>query len=36
MDYRTELKTLIDGIDSDKFIKFLHDMVIAFKEQWGY
>lgn len=36
MDYKKEIITLIQGIESEKFLKFLHNMILAFKRDWGY
>ena len=35
MDYKNEIVTLLDGIQSEKFMKFLYNMIISFKKQWG-
>lgn len=36
MDYKKEIIKIILEIDSEKFLKFLHDMILAFKRDWGY
>lgn len=36
MDYKNEIVNLLDGIQSEKFMKFLYNMIISFKKQWGY
>ena len=36
VDYKNEIVTLLDGIQSEKFMKFLYNMIISFKKQWGY
>ncbi len=36
MDYKKEIIEMIQKIDSKKFMKFLYNMIVSFKEQWGY
>ena len=36
MDYKKEIIEMIQKIDSEKFIKFLYNMIVSFKNQWGY
>nr|DAL61719.1 MAG TPA_asm: hypothetical protein [Caudoviricetes sp.] len=36
MDYKKEIIEMIQKIDSEKFMKFLYNMIISFKSQWGY
>lgn len=35
MDYKKEIIELIENIHSEKFMKFLYNMIISFKKQWG-
>lgn len=36
MDYKKEIIEMVQKIDSDKFMKFLYNMIVSFKSQWGY
>lgn len=36
MDYKKEIIELIENIHSEKIMKFLYNMIISFKKQWGY
>lgn len=36
MNYKKKVIETIQEIESEKFIKFLYNMIISFKEQWGY
>lgn len=36
MDYKKEIIEMIQKIDSEKFMKFLYNMIVSFKSQWGY
>lgn len=36
MDYKKEIIDMIQEIHSEKFMKFLYNMIISFKNQWGY
>lgn len=36
MDYKKEIIEMIQKIGSEKFMKFLYNMIISFKKQWGY
>jgi len=36
MSYKTKVIEIIQKIESEKFMKFLYNMIISFKEQWGY
>nr|DAE45306.1 MAG TPA: hypothetical protein [Caudoviricetes sp.] len=36
MDYKKEIIEMIENIHSEKFMKFLYNMIISFKKQWGY
>lgn len=36
MNYKKKIIEMVQNIESEKFIKFLYNMIISFKEQWGY
>lgn len=36
MDYKKEIIGMIQKIESEKFMKFLYNVIVSFKEQWGY
>ena len=36
MDYKEKVIEMIQKIESEKFMKFLYNMIVSFKEQWGY
>lgn len=36
MDYKKEIIKMLENIHSEKFMKFLYNMIISFKKQWGY
>ena len=36
MDYKKEIETLLNEIQSVKFLKFLYNIIASFKRQWGY
>lgn len=36
MNYKKKVIETIQKIDSEKFMKFLYNMIVSFKEQWGY
>nr|DAW92590.1 MAG TPA: hypothetical protein [Bacteriophage sp.] len=36
MNYKKKVIEAIQKIESEKFMKFLYNMIISFKEQWGY
>ena len=36
MDYKKEIETLRIEIQSEKFLKFLYNIIVSFKKQWGY
>lgn len=36
MSYKAKVIEIIQKIESEKFMKFLYNMIISFKEQWGY
>ena len=35
MNYKKEIIEMIQKIDSEKFLKFLYNMIVSFKKQWG-
>lgn len=36
MDYKKEIIEMVQKIDCEKFMKFLYNMIVSFKSQWGY
>ena len=36
MDYKEKVIEMIQKIESEKFMKFLYNMIVSFKEQWRY
>lgn len=36
MDYKKEIGNLLNEIQSEKFLKFLYNVIVSFKRQWGY
>ena len=36
MDYRKMIIELVEKLESEKFLKFLYNVIISFKKQWGY
>ena len=36
MDYKKQIETLLNEIQSEKFLKFLYNIIVSFKRQWGY
>lgn len=36
MDYKRQLIEQIQAIESEKFLKFLYELVQSFKRNWGY
>lgn len=36
MDYKKEIGNLLNEIQSEKFLKFLYNVIVSFKKQWGY
>ena len=36
VDYKKEIIEMLENIHSEKFMKFLYNMIISFKKQWGY
>lgn len=36
MDYKKEIETFLNEIQSEKFLKFLYNVIVSFKRQWGY
>lgn len=36
MDYKEKVIEMIQKIESEKFMKLLYNMIVSFKEQWGY
>ena len=36
MDYKKEIETLLNEIQSEKSLKFLYNIIVSFKRQWGY
>ena len=35
-DYKKEIGNLLNEIQSEKFLKFLYNVIVSFKRQWGY
>ena len=36
MDYKKEIETFLNEIQNEKFLKFLYNVIVSFKKQWGY
>ena len=36
MNYKKKVIEMIQKIESEKFMKFLYNAIVSFKEQWGY
>ena len=36
MDYKKEIANFLNEIQSEKFLKFLYNVIVSFKRQWGY
>lgn len=36
MDYKSELISIINNIESEKFLLFLYNLINSFKKEWGY
>ena len=36
MDYKKEIETFLNEIHNEKFLKFLYNVIVSFKKQWGY
>ena len=35
MDYKKEIENFLNEIQSEKFLKFLYNVIVSFKKQWG-
>lgn len=35
MNYKKKVIEMIQKIESEKFMKFLYNVIVSFKEQWG-
>ena len=36
MDYKKEIENFLNEIQSEKFLKFLYNVIVSFMKQWGY
>ena len=36
MDYKKEIENFLNEIQNEKFRKFLYNVIVSFKKQWGY
>ena len=36
IEYKKEIGNLLNEIQSEKFLKFLYNVIVSFKRQWGY
>lgn len=36
MDYKKEIANFLNEIQSEKFLKFLYNVIVSFKRKWGY
>ena len=36
MDYKKEIENFLNEIQNEKFLKFLYNVIVSFKRQWGY
>ena len=36
MDYKKEIENFLNEVQSEKFLKFLYNVIVLFKRQWGY
>lgn len=36
MDYKKEIENFLNEIQSENFLKFLYNIIVSFKRQWGY
>lgn len=36
MDYKRKIMELLGNIESEAFLKFLYNIIISFKKEWGY
>ena len=36
MDYKKEIENFLNEIQSEKFLKYLYNVIVSFKKQWGY
>ena len=36
MDCKKEIENFLNEIQSEKFLKFLYNVIVSFKKQWGY
>ena len=36
MDYKKETVEFLNEIQNEKFLKFLYNVIVSFKKQWGY
>ena len=36
MDYKKEIENFLNEVKSEKFLKFLYNVIVSFKRQWGY
>lgn len=34
--YRKEILEMVEKIQSEKFLKFLRNLIVSFKKEWGY
>lgn len=36
MDYKKEIIEMVEKLESEKFLKFLYNVIISFKKEWGF
>lgn len=36
MDYKKAIIDMVENIESNNFLEFLHNLIISFKKEWGY
>ena len=36
LDYKKEIENFLNEIQNEKFLKFLYNVIVSFKKQWGY
>lgn len=35
MDYKSEIIKMIDNIENEKVLCFIHNLIISFRKKWG-
>lgn len=36
MNYKEKIIEMVKSLEEEKFLKFLYELIISFKEKWGY